>query len=69
MLTLSSPRFVTGHAINIGMLGLALVLTTVNIFYCRWENYKRESGQREYRLQEEDESMLGYRHPQFRYTI
>ncbi|KAF2653746.1 MFS general substrate transporter [Lophiostoma macrostomum CBS 122681] len=68
-LSADAPRYITGHAINIGMLGLSLVLSTVNIFYCKWENRKRETGQRDYRLQDEDESMLGYRHPQFRYTI
>ncbi|KAF2676750.1 MFS general substrate transporter [Lentithecium fluviatile CBS 122367] len=64
-----APRYITGHAINIGMLGLALVLTSVNILYCRWENNKRASGKRDYRLREEKEEMLGYRHPQFKYTI
>lgn len=63
------PRFITGHAINIGMLGLALILTTTNIVYCKWENRMRETGRRDHRLQEEPEEMLGYRHPQFKYTI
>ncbi|KAF2798388.1 MFS general substrate transporter [Melanomma pulvis-pyrius CBS 109.77] len=64
-----APKYTTGHAINIGMLGLVLVLTTVNMLYCRWENRQRESGKRDYRLQEEDETVLGYRHPRFKYTI
>ncbi|KAF2738575.1 MFS general substrate transporter [Polyplosphaeria fusca] len=64
-----APRYTTGHAINIGMLGLALILTSINIVYCRWENQKRASGERDYRLREEDEAMLGYRHPHFKYTI
>jgi hypothetical protein len=50
------------------MLGLALILTTVNIFYCKWENKMRDSGKRNYRLREEPEEKLGYRHPNFRYT-
>lgn len=69
MLKRFSPRYITGHAINIGMLGLALVLTTINIFYCQWENKKRASGERDYRLREEDEERLGYRHPHFKYTV
>ncbi|KAF2181650.1 MFS general substrate transporter [Zopfia rhizophila CBS 207.26] len=64
-----APRYITGHAINIGMLGLALILTTTNILYCKWENRMRATGKRDYRLQEEDEGMLGYRHPYFKYTI
>jgi hypothetical protein len=62
------PRYTTGHAINIGMLALALVLTAANSLYCRWENRKRASGQRDYRLTEEKEELLGYRHPRFQYT-
>lgn len=51
------------------MLGLSLILTTVNILYCRWENGKRASGERDHRLREEEEEKLGYRHPRFTYTI
>jgi hypothetical protein len=64
-----SPRYITGHAINIGMLCLALILVTAAIIYCKWENKKRASGARDHRLQEESEEMLGYRHPHFKYTI
>jgi hypothetical protein len=63
------PHYTTGHAINIGMLGLSLVLTVINTLYCRWENRKRANGERDYRLSEEKEEMLGYRHPRFEYTI
>ena len=65
----SRPRYTTGHAINIGMLALALLLIAVNIVYCKWENKKRANGKRDYRLAEEREEMLGYRHPSFEYTI
>lgn len=64
-----APKYTTGHAINIGMLGLALMLTTYIIMYCSLENKKRAAGKRDHRLEQEDESMLGYRHPEFRYTI
>ncbi|KAG8623381.1 hypothetical protein KVT40_008357 [Elsinoe batatas] len=64
-----APRYITGHAINIGMLGLSLVCTTVTILYCSWENRKRASGGRDYRLAEGGGGQLGYRHPEFRYTI
>ncbi|EOD46495.1 Major facilitator superfamily [Neofusicoccum parvum] len=64
-----APRYTTGHAINIGVLCLSLLLSTTNILYCLWENRKRATGKRDHRLQEGDEGMLGYRHPEFKYTI
>jgi hypothetical protein len=64
-----SPRYITGHAINIGALALGLITTAVLIFYNKWENKQRENGKRDERLQEEDEALLGYRHPNFRYTV
>jgi hypothetical protein len=63
------PRYIKGHSINIGMLCLAIALVSVTIVYCKWENGKRASGARDHRLQEESEAMLGYRHPDFKYTI
>jgi hypothetical protein len=68
-LTTRSPRYITGHAINLGVLGTALVCTAFMIVYQKAENRKREQGKRDYRLQEEDEGMLGYRHPRFKYTV
>lgn len=64
-----SPRYITGHAINIGMLCLSLIITSCMLVYCSWENKKRAAGKRDYRLLEGDESMLGYKHPSFRYTL
>lgn len=68
-LTVTSPRYITGHAINLGTLGAALLCTAGLVLYQKVENRKRENGKRDYRLQEEDEAMLGFRHPRFRYTI
>lgn len=51
------------------MLRLALILTIFNIWYCKWENRKRETGKRDVRLQQEDEALLGDRHPRFKYTV
>lgn len=51
------------------MLSLSLLTTLVTIIYCKWENRRRASGKRDHLLVEEDESVLGYRHPSFRYTI
>jgi len=69
-LTKDAPRFITGHAINLGMLGLAFVLTSSMMLYVKVENGKREKGKRDSRLAGNvDEAMLGYRHPSFRYTM
>ena len=63
------PRFVTGHSINIGVLGLSLITSFTTIIYVKWENRKRERGDRDDRLLTGDTGMLGYRHPNFRYSI
>jgi MFS family permease len=63
-----SPRYTTGHAINLGTLGLTLIVTATTMLYCKWENGKRERGERDDRLIG-DQSLLGHRHPAFRYTI
>ncbi|KAL9050802.1 MAG: hypothetical protein Q9162_006423 [Coniocarpon cinnabarinum] len=50
-----APRYITGHAINIGMLGLSAILCTILIIYQKWENRLRAQGKRDYRLQESSE--------------
>ena len=60
---------ITGHAINISILGAAIVTTTAMIFYNTWENRKRDRSRRDHRSNEEDESTLGYRHPSLRHTV
>jgi hypothetical protein len=37
--------------------------------YLRWENKKRERGDRDHRLVEGKVEDLGNRHPAFRYTL
>lgn len=64
-----APLYTTGHAINIGAIGLSLCLTLGNLAYIRWENAARASGKRDGRLQGARENELGYRHPAFRYTL
>ena len=64
-----APRYIAGHAINIGMIGLAMALTVVLIVYQRWENGVRARGGRDERLRDADEGSLGSRHPDFRYTL
>ncbi|KAL8652230.1 MAG: hypothetical protein Q9210_002808 [Variospora velana] len=64
-----APEYRTGHAINVGFLVFSLSLSTINILYAKRENRKRDRGERDHRLTEGDEGMLGYRHPSFRYNI
>ncbi|KAI7914558.1 hypothetical protein M0657_009419 [Pyricularia oryzae] len=64
-----APRYILGHAIALGALCLTLVLTCVLVAYLRWENGKRERGERDDRLLQPDSHRLGHRHPRFRYTL
>ncbi|KAI9818389.1 MAG: hypothetical protein M1827_000447 [Pycnora praestabilis] len=64
-----APDYITGHAINAGMLVFSLLLTVINLLYIRQENGKRARGERDDRLTEGDAGMLGHRHPNFRYTL
>ena len=61
-------RYVSGHSINLGVLGLCLILTVTNMLYVKHENHLRTTGRRDERLAEGEESQLGHRHPQFMYT-
>ncbi|KAK1064176.1 hypothetical protein LTR74_008956, partial [Friedmanniomyces endolithicus] len=47
-----APNYITGHAINLGAIGLILIITAANMAYIRWENAARASGKRDYRLQQ-----------------
>ena len=68
-LSKDSPKYITGHAINLGAIGLILVSTISVMAYIKWENAARESGKRDYRLSAAGGEDLGYRHPEFRYTL
>ena len=70
-LTSDAPSYTVGHSINLGAIGLALILVAANMLYIRWENAARHAGKREYRFERarEGDGELGYRHPEFRYTL
>jgi hypothetical protein len=68
-LSQDAPDYTTGHAINLGAIGLILIFTALNLVYIRYENAARQSGKRDYRLAEAGGVDLGYRHPHFRYTL
>jgi len=66
-----APLYKRGHYINVGSSCVAGLLAVMGILYTRWENKKREAGERQERLanlSEDEQNMLGYRHPDFRYT-
>ncbi|PSN62411.1 MFS general substrate transporter [Corynespora cassiicola Philippines] len=68
--TAESPKYPTGHSINLGGQIGVLVLALLGIAYCKWENRQRDLGKRDGRLNglsEEQIRDLGYRHPEFRY--
>jgi hypothetical protein len=65
---LTCGRYITGHAINISVLVLCLIVTTTTTIYCQMENRKRDRGERDGRLIG-DQNLLGHRHVHFRYTI
>ncbi|KAG4424024.1 hypothetical protein IFR04_002866 [Cadophora malorum] len=64
------PNFYRGHYINIGAQVVACSLACIGIFYNKWENGKRERGERDHRIEglnEQEKIALGYRNPEFRY--
>ncbi|KAI9055970.1 hypothetical protein LZ554_000904 [Drepanopeziza brunnea f. sp. 'monogermtubi'] len=64
------PDFHRGHYINIGAQIMTFSLACVGIAYIRWENGKRDRGERDERvvgLNEKERIALGYRNPEFRY--
>lgn len=67
-LTSEAPKYPTGYGVSLGMLWICGVACTVLFFMVKRENKKRERGERDYRLEEEDADNLGDDHPQFRLT-
>ena len=68
-----APNFHKGHSLNLAAAALAVTLVVLGAIYLRWENAKRDKGERNNRLRDgmsqEEIQNLGYRHPKFRYQI
>ncbi|KAJ9610804.1 hypothetical protein H2200_005581 [Cladophialophora chaetospira] len=67
-----APEYTLGHALNMTATGIAAILAAIAVFYCRWENKQRASGERNDRLQgltDHDVKELGSLHPDFRYML
>ncbi|KAJ3534903.1 hypothetical protein NMY22_g6720 [Coprinellus aureogranulatus] len=67
-----APEYRRGNLGNLATMSLMAVIIILTAVYLRWENAKRERGERDSRLEgktEEEVKNMGYRHPQFRYQI
>ncbi|KAK4108613.1 MFS general substrate transporter [Canariomyces notabilis] len=65
-----SPKYYTGHTINLCGQIAVVCLAIFGIFYCMYENRARAAGKRDHRLEgltEQEKLKLGSRHPEFRY--
>jgi sugar phosphate permease len=63
-----SPKYPTGYGTSLGMLWICGIACTALFFLAKWENKKRDRGERDYRLEEPDADNLGDDHPEFRLT-
>ncbi|KAH8653389.1 MFS transporter-like protein [Xylariales sp. PMI_506] len=64
-----APDYVLGHSVSLGALVLCFTTICLQMVYCSWENRRRERGDRDDRLEQENHHRLGHRHPTFRYTL
>ena len=65
-----SPRYPTGHTINLVAQIIALCVSSFGIVYNMRENRVRQQGKRNHRidgLTEAEKRDLGHKHPEFRY--
>ncbi|KAF8197016.1 MFS general substrate transporter [Pholiota molesta] len=65
-----APNFHKGNSLNLATGCAVVLIAFFGTMYLRWENGKRERGERDYRLAgktEEEIRDLGYLHPKFRY--
>ncbi|KAK1713010.1 major facilitator superfamily domain-containing protein [Colletotrichum acutatum] len=64
-----APDYVLGHSVCVGSLVLCCATVCLQMLYCRWENSKREQGDRDERLHGNRVHLLGHQHPAYRYTL
>lgn len=63
-----APLYPTGYGVSLGMLWICGAACTALFFLVKYENRKRERGERDSRLNEPDADNLGDDHPLFRLT-
>jgi len=67
-----APNYHKGNSLNLGTTSTICLLTVIAALYIRWENAKRNRGERDYRLEgktDKELEELGYLHPNFRYQL
>lgn len=67
-----APDFHQGNSLNLGATCIATAMVVLGALYLHRENRMREAGQRDHRVEgktPEELTVLGYRHPQFRYQV
>lgn len=67
-LAAEKPFYKTGFGTTLGLLWMCALACTVLFLGVRAENNKRDRGERDWRLGEEDADNLGDDHPYFRYA-
>lgn len=63
-----APYYKTGYGTALGLIWVTALACTVLLVGNILENRKRERGERDYRLGQEDADNLGDDHPHFRFT-
>ncbi|KAJ6519085.1 MFS general substrate transporter [Mycena sanguinolenta] len=67
-----APNYHKGNSLNLGTATAICLVTIITVIYIRWENAKRDRGERDYRLEgrtAKELEELGYLHPRFRYQL
>ncbi|KAJ7917548.1 MFS general substrate transporter [Mycena leptocephala] len=67
-----APNYHRGNSLNLGTTSARCFLTIIAAMYIRWENAKRNRGERDHRLDgktAKELEGLGYLHPHFRYQL
>ncbi|KAF9038516.1 MFS general substrate transporter [Panaeolus papilionaceus] len=67
-----APNYHKGNSLNLATSCAVCVITALGGLYIRWENKKRDRGERDRRLEDktkEEIEQLGYLHPNFRYQM
>ncbi|EPQ59892.1 MFS general substrate transporter [Gloeophyllum trabeum ATCC 11539] len=65
-----APDYHEGNSLNLATSSAVCVLALIGVLYIKYENQKRASGARDYRLEgltQQELEELGYLHPSFRY--
>ena len=65
------PMYVPGMSVCIGFVVLGILAASLFWGYGSWENKQRAAGQRDdlRALSQEEQELLGERHPDFRFTL